>query len=565
MGALSQAELINGTRTITPTGTTTYILTLQGPGGPITRSVTITVSQVVDPPIVDPPESPIAVLNANTLEVSPGSPVVLTWATEHANSASIDNEVGDVSPVAGGSVTVNPTQTTTYELTAIGDGGTDTDSVTITVSDPDLTVDPPVILRFEGDPSSITTGQSSFLEWEVENATSLSINQGIGSVEPVDIGAERVNPSSTRTYTLTAVGPGGTRTTETTITVSDPPPACPDPPSIDSFGAADTSIFLGEAVDLDWSTSNTNDVSINQGIGSVGNDSDVSHTPSSIGTIVYRITASKPDCSDATRTVSVVVSARPPSPTITSFSVTPTSVQDQDSVTFAWATENGVSATIGGAGGAAPLNGSRTIVIGGSPGVQNFTLFVTGAVGALPLVAQRTVSVTIEEMPPADPIINYFRHVGAHTIGAGSSVTLEWDTENATTVTILNISDPDAVPITVASSGSRTLSPSATAIWRLRATAPGTPTANAHTTTTVNQQPVIDSFTATVISTSPLGTTVRLEWATSNTTSVAISGLTGTVLSGSSNIVIQESTFWTLTASGASGTTAVMATANVDV
>ena len=558
VGEVASSVAASGSMVVSPDETTTYRLRATGGGSTRTRDVTITVSDAVDPP-----ESPIAVLNANTLEVSPGSSVVLTWATEHATAASIDNEVGDVSPIAGGSVTVNPTETTTYELTATGDGGSATDSVTIVVTEPDPMMPAPVIIRFEGDPSSITTGQSSFLEWEVENATSLRINQGIGSVAPVDIGAEGVSPSSTRTYTLTATGPGGTRTATATVTVSDPPPSCPDPPSIDSFVAADTSIFLGEDVDLDWSTSNTNDVSINQGIGSVGNDSDVSHTPSSVGTITYRITASKPDCPDATRTVSVVVSARPPSPTITSFSVNPTSLENQDSATFTWESENGATAAISGIG-AVPLNGSRTITIGGSPGdIQNFSLTIFGPAGALPRTAVRTVSITIEEPsePPPAPNILYFRTVSRnYDIIEGESETLEWDSENGVSAS-LNQGIGN-----VPTSGSFTVSPSSSTHYSLRIT--GAEGADPRSITggvqiNVTQQPVIDSFTVTIVSQTPLVTEVRLDWATSDATSVSITGITNSALDGSETLTITASTSWTLTASGPTGTTPSTRTVSV--
>jgi hypothetical protein len=72
------------------------------------------------------------------------------------------------------------------------------------------------------DPPSITNGGSSTLTWTTTNATSLSIDQGIGSVALS--GSKQVNPTVTTTYTGTVTGDGGTNTCSATLTVTQPPP-----------------------------------------------------------------------------------------------------------------------------------------------------------------------------------------------------------------------------------------------------------------------------------------------------------------------------------------------------
>ena len=56
----------------------------------------------------------------------------------------------------------------------------------------------PVIGEFTAEPSSIERGQSSTLRWSVTGATSVSIDQGIGTVQAN--GSRRVFPSDTTTY-----------------------------------------------------------------------------------------------------------------------------------------------------------------------------------------------------------------------------------------------------------------------------------------------------------------------------------------------------------------------------
>ena len=74
----------------------------------------------------------------------------------------------------------------------------------------------PNIKYFDANPYYIKKGASSTLTWSVENATTFSINQGVGTVTG---NSKVITPTSTRTYTLTATGPGGTDTDTATVTV----------------------------------------------------------------------------------------------------------------------------------------------------------------------------------------------------------------------------------------------------------------------------------------------------------------------------------------------------------
>jgi peptidoglycan-associated lipoprotein len=88
----------------------------------------------------------------------------------------------------------------------------------------------PTVAQFTAEPTGIQRGQSSTLRWEVTGSvTSVSIDQGIGTVQST--GNRRVNPSDSTTYTLTATGPGGTATASATVNVSAPPPPPPPAPA----------------------------------------------------------------------------------------------------------------------------------------------------------------------------------------------------------------------------------------------------------------------------------------------------------------------------------------------
>jgi YD repeat-containing protein len=80
---------------------------------------------------------------------------------------------------------------------------------------------PPPEVTFSADPSSIKLGESSTLSWTTTNADDVSIDQGIGSVDPQ--ASTKVFPTETTTYTILATGAGGTATDAATVTVVSPP------------------------------------------------------------------------------------------------------------------------------------------------------------------------------------------------------------------------------------------------------------------------------------------------------------------------------------------------------
>jgi hypothetical protein len=96
---------------------------------------------------------------------------------------------------------------------------------------------PPVINEFGANPNTIGDGDSSNISWSVSNATSITIEPAIGFV--AFLGNIEVSPSSTTTYTLTAINANITITTSITVVVTDsPPPAPPPTPPSSPVGAS---------------------------------------------------------------------------------------------------------------------------------------------------------------------------------------------------------------------------------------------------------------------------------------------------------------------------------------
>lgn len=180
-------------------GQATVTLTFQAFG--FTSTETITINPL--------PKPVIKSFTAYPISIPPTGSSLLSWDVSYALSLSIDQGIGALHSAAG-SIDVYPNATTTYTLTATGPGGSAAAQVTVSVTAP-----PPVISSFTATPATIPPGQSSVLNWSVNNATSLSLNPG-GAVTGTSL---NVQPASTTTYTLTAMGPGGSTQAQTTVTV----------------------------------------------------------------------------------------------------------------------------------------------------------------------------------------------------------------------------------------------------------------------------------------------------------------------------------------------------------
>jgi hypothetical protein len=76
---------------------------------------------------------------------------------------------------------------------------------------------PVLIESFSPSATTVAPGERVVLSWDVENATSVSIDQGVGAVDV--IGSAVVNPQVTTTYTLEASGPSSTATASLTVRV----------------------------------------------------------------------------------------------------------------------------------------------------------------------------------------------------------------------------------------------------------------------------------------------------------------------------------------------------------
>ncbi len=164
---------------------------------------------------------PAADLSATVTQLNCGDASQLKWTTSDAPQV----EVSPVGPVAiSGEQTIQPKQTTTYNLTALGPGGTATSSVTVNLNSAiqaNLGLSSPE-LRYKKVGDKVVEDSSTALNWTATNASAVTI-EPLGTVDPsgsrtLQIAPQKTDPGpvdETVNYTLKATNDCGGAETKT--------------------------------------------------------------------------------------------------------------------------------------------------------------------------------------------------------------------------------------------------------------------------------------------------------------------------------------------------------------
>jgi hypothetical protein len=391
----------------------TYTLNASNAYGPSANEPGTDSSSFVIPEPTPPPV--ISNFNANDKSVFPGTTINLFWSVTGAQTLSINQGVGSVTGLDGKEVTVGGNDTT-YTLTATNaEGVSDTEDVTITVSD--------IAITFSASPTEIVRGESSTLTWDVVGEGSVSVAIDPGVIGSGAQGTEDVFPTQDTTYTLTASNDFGTRTATATVVVNDPPR--PEPAIITDFSASPTTIDPGGSSTLSWTVVGTEPitVTISDGVSDIfsntGNGSGtLPVTPSA--TMTYTLSASNGVNPDPAP-VSVQVTVNPPAaPVINSFEANPEEILTGESSTLTWdVSGEGLSVEIDNAVGAVSPQGSASV---SPPDDTTYTLTASNGGGT----RTATATIVVNDPPPVPPVINSFTANPTEIVAGGSS-TLQWE------------------------------------------------------------------------------------------------------------------------------------------
>ncbi|TSD05640.1 MAG: hypothetical protein Greene07147_345 [Parcubacteria group bacterium Greene0714_7] len=179
-----------GSLIVSPASSITYSITCTDGIQTVSSSATVTVSA----PII----APTATLSANPTSLVVGSSSTLTWGSTNATSCTGINF--STASANAGSVSVTPSQTTSYLVSCTGAGGSASASQTVTVS----SIPTPTV-SLSATPTSLNSGSSATLTWSSTNAVSCvgsGFETGGNTSGSISTGAL----SATTNYSITCTG-----------------------------------------------------------------------------------------------------------------------------------------------------------------------------------------------------------------------------------------------------------------------------------------------------------------------------------------------------------------------
>lgn len=187
-------------------------------------------------------------INLSPTTINRGEHSSITWDYTYADEINIE-DVGTFHSLKG-SQTVTPTENTTYKILIKSGDKSKTETLNLTVIQPNQNI------TFTADSYRIGYGSSTNLNWNVNNAQSVSIDNGVGSQSLA--GLYKVTPSKDTTYTLTAKGYTGISDKSQSIDIVVVPDAI-----INSFTVDKDKISVGDTSTFNWSVINAESVTLN--------------------------------------------------------------------------------------------------------------------------------------------------------------------------------------------------------------------------------------------------------------------------------------------------------------
>ncbi len=351
-----------------------YNITCTGPRGTATSYVD------VNP---NPPPS-TADIKANSSDsptaIAYNSSATLSWTSTNATGCTTSPNVGSGVSNSGVS-TGNLTTTTTYTLSCTGSGGNSTDTVRVTV----LPQPPAVSIKANNtNPAQITYNTGATLSWTSTNASSCLVTPG-GWTDLSNAGVSTGNLTSSKTYSISCTGPGGTTSDNVSVNVGTLPL-----PTVNIQANPTTVAYNGSAT-LTWSSTDAATCSVTPGGWTDKLNTSGVSTGSLTSQKTYTIT-----CTNQTgsASASTVVNVTQQSAPVVTLSASPQSGTDPFNSTLTWSTTNNpdsCTASNGWSGSKASTGGSQTL-----NGIQNtatYTLTCTNSGGS------GSASVTITAAP----------------------------------------------------------------------------------------------------------------------------------------------------------------------
>jgi hypothetical protein len=342
--------------------------------------------------------TPALSFSINNTSISAGASVTLTWAASNVSSCTASGGwSGAKSPT--GSQSVGPVNSnTTFTLTCQGATTTVAKSVSVTLAPASPPTAAPAV-SLTANPTSVTSGAASTLQWISTNATSCTASGSWSGTKATSGSQSTGTLAQTASYTLACTGTGGQAQATATVTVqaassggggsSSGGGSTGGSPTL-AFTASRTSVVPGGSSRLTWSATTNATCKASGGWSGTkpaqGSQLLRGLTVSSIYSLSCTLNGQS-----VTKMVQIAVtgSTSAPPPTLT-LSASPASLASGQSSVLTWTSTGATACTAsGGWTGAKATAGSATV--GPLSQSTSYTLSCSGAGG----MVQKSVSITV--------------------------------------------------------------------------------------------------------------------------------------------------------------------------
>ena len=437
------------------------ISSIDGQTVKVTKSKTVSLSATCDPP-------------ADTLTYT------ATSSDTAKATASVSGSTLTVTGVAEGTATVTVTVTD-------GRGGSDTETLDVTVeplNEPPVCKNIPVPTLWVNDSTTVDLSQycsdpdGDNLTYSATSSKPSKVTKSVTNYPNSNRGTLTLTGKAIGSSTITVKASDGSLSTTKTLTarVDNRDPECEDIASQTVYVNASKTLTVsctdpdGHSLSYSASSSDTSKVTVSM------DGSSVTITGVAAGTATVSVTAADGYGGSDTKTFTVTVKKRPPSPKIPRFIADDTTLYPDESTYLRWTTTNADNTEIDqDVGDVTPAESGFKQVRPGSVGIHTYTLTATGDPNARLDTASKKVKVTVIDRPDSPEITRFT--ADDTTLYPDESTYLRWTTTNADNTEI----DQDVGDVTPAESGFKQVRPGSVGIHTYTLTATGDPNARPDT------------------------------------------------------------------------------------
>ena len=423
VGGLTEETATGTSHVVTPSETTTYEVVAMGEGAEL-AAVTVAVAVTVTSAPSGPALSNVV---ANPATVMEGGSSTLSWTPRADVEAVLIRTVGGLTEetATGTSHVVTPSETTTYEVVAMGEGAelaAVTVAVTVTVTS---APSGPALSNVVANPATVMEGGSSTLSWTPRADVEAVLIRTVGGLtEETATGTSHVvTPSETTTYEVVAMGEGAELaavTVAVTVTVT----SAPSGPALSNVVANPATVMEGGSSTLSWTPrADVSHVYVNGGGLTNAQASGNFHVVTPTETTTYMLSAQDEEGAPlGDFAVAVTVTSAPSGPALSNVVANPATVMEGGSSTLSWTPRADVEAvlirTVGGLTEETATGTSHVVT------PSETTTYEVVAMGEGAELAAVTVAVTVTSAPSGPALSNVVANPA--TVMEGGSSTLSW-------------------------------------------------------------------------------------------------------------------------------------------